>query len=166
MKEYTTRYGQVVSLYSIVMKDYNGDEVINGADIGWIGSNTDYMVQNMSAVGGVKPKRLYQGLQFMLNKRYSNRWQLMASAVFSWSDGFAMRPVRQDFNFDGPMVMDTTFLAGLNQTVNNMEGPLPQTQNSSSSCLALTGFLYWRLTWAGESDTTQAGHSGRWKLIQ
>jgi len=48
------------------MKDYNGDEVINGADIGWIGSNTDYMVQNMSAVGGVKPKRLYQGLQFML----------------------------------------------------------------------------------------------------
>lgn len=77
----------MVSLYSIVMKDYNGDGEINGGDIGWIGTNTDYMVQNMSTVDGKKAKRLYQGLQFMLNKRYSNRWQLMASAVFSWSDG-------------------------------------------------------------------------------
>ena len=127
-KDYTTSYGQVVSLYSIKMDDFNGDGVINGGDIGWIGTNTDYMVQNMSTVDGIKAKRLYQGLQFMVNKRYSNRWQLMASAVFSWSDGFAMRPVRQDFNFDGPMVMDTTFLAGLNQTINNMEGPLPHTQ--------------------------------------
>lgn len=126
--EYTTQYGETVNLYSIVMKDYNGDGVINGADVGWIGSHLDYMVQNMPTIDGIKPRRLYQGLQFMANKRYSNRWQMLASALFSWSDGFAMRPVRQDFNFEGPMVMDTTFLAGLNQTINNMKGPLPHTQ--------------------------------------
>lgn len=126
--EYTTQYGETVNLYSIVMKDYNGDGVINGADVGWIGSHLDYMVQNMPTIDGIKPRRLYQGLQFVANKRYSNRWQMLASALFSWSDGFAMRPVRQDFNFEGPMVMDTTFLAGLNQTINNMKGPLPHTQ--------------------------------------
>ncbi|MDD8021132.1 MAG: TonB-dependent receptor [Acidobacteriota bacterium] len=127
-KEYTTEYGRTVTLYSIVMKDYDGDGDKDGADIGWIGTHTDYMVRNMPMVDGIKPKRSYQGLQFMLNKRYSNRWQLMASAVFSRSDGFAMRPVRQDFNFEGPMVMDTTFISSRNQVVNNMEGPLPHTQ--------------------------------------
>jgi hypothetical protein len=127
-KSYTTQYGETVSLYSVVLKDYNGDGTINGADVGWIGSHLDYQVQNMPTIDGIKPRRLYQGLQFMLNKRYSNRWQMLASALFSWSDGMAMRSVRQDFNFEGPMVMDTTFLAGLNQTINNMKGPLPHTQ--------------------------------------
>ncbi len=121
-------YGETVQLYSVVLKDYNEDGQINGADVGWIGSHLDYMVQNMPEVDGIKPRRLYRGLQFMLNKRYSNRWQMLASALFSWSDGMAMRSVRQDFNFEGPMVMDTTFLAGLNQTINNMKGPLPHTQ--------------------------------------
>lgn len=127
-KTHTTQYGETVSLYSVVMKDYNEDGEINGNDIGWIGTHLDYMVLNMPTIDGVKPKRLYQGLQLMANKRFSNRWQMLASVLFSWSDGFAMRPVRQDFNFEGPMVMDTTFLAGLNQTINNMEGPLPHTQ--------------------------------------
>jgi outer membrane receptor protein involved in Fe transport len=62
-----------------------------------------------------------------LKKRFSNRWQMLASLLWSTSDGMAARSIRQDFNVEGPMVFDTNWLAGMNQTVNTMEGPLPHT---------------------------------------
>jgi hypothetical protein len=124
---YTTQYGEQVDLYGILWLDYNGDGVVDGGDIGWIGTNTDREVRNMTDVDGKKARRIFQGLQLTLKKRFSNRWQMLASALYSTSDGMAARSIRQDFNVEGPMVFDTNWLAGLNQTLNSMEGPLPHT---------------------------------------
>ncbi|MFP4081385.1 MAG: TonB-dependent receptor domain-containing protein [Candidatus Aminicenantes bacterium] len=125
---YTTQYGEQVDLWGIVWKDYNGDGSVDNADIGWVGTNLDREVRNMPEIDGKKPRRTYQGLQFMLQKRFSNRWQMLASFLYATSDGMAARSIRQDFNVEGPMVFDTAWLAGLNQTINSMEGPLPHTQ--------------------------------------
>lgn len=124
---YTTDYGQSVNLYSVVLQDFNGDGVIDGGDVGFVNDNTGYEVINMPEIDGVKAKRLYQGLQFVLRKRYSNRWQLMASALFSKTDGSAPRSKRQDFFVEGPMIVDDLWVGNLNQLVNNMEGPMPFT---------------------------------------
>ena len=124
---FTTSAGQQVQLYSVVFKDYNGDGVRDGEDVGWIGTHGTSRVQNMPAFDGVKPKREYQGLQFVLNKRYSDRWQALASVVFSNSDGLSRRSFRQDFNVEAPMFYDDNWMGNLNYTVNNLEGPLPFT---------------------------------------
>jgi outer membrane receptor protein involved in Fe transport len=122
---FVTESGQTVDLYSVVWKDYNGDGAVNGSDIAWIGTHGTFRVENMQAYGGKKPQRTYQALQFVLNKRYSNRWQGMASAVYSWSNGTAQRTMRQSDNMMGPMITDDTWMGNLNYTVNNMDGPLP-----------------------------------------
>jgi len=124
---FTTEYGETVNLYDVVRKDYNGDGTIDGADTQWVQDNTDFEVINMPEVDGVKAKRQYQGFQLVLRKRYSNRWQMMASALYSVSDGAAPRSQRQDFFIEGPMIMDDVWVGSMNQLVNNMEGPLPFT---------------------------------------
>ncbi|MEW6364862.1 MAG: TonB-dependent receptor [Acidobacteriota bacterium] len=125
---YTTKYGQTVDLWSIVMKDYNGDGRIDGGDLRWIMMNTDYEVRNLpKSIDGVDTDRSYGGLQLVLNKRYSNRWQLLLSFLYSSSNGPANRTNSQDFNIEGPMVMGRAWLSTLNQLVNNTEGPLPFT---------------------------------------
>jgi len=125
---YTTQFGERVLLYDIVLEDYNGDGNLDGGDVQWIGEHLDFQVRNMPEIDGHKPIRTYNGLQFTLKKRYSKRWQMLGSVLFSKSNGMAARSIRQDFNFEGPMVMDTLWLAGLNATINTMEGPLPHTQ--------------------------------------
>lgn len=121
--------GHDISLFSIVLKDYNGDGEINGDDIQWIGDNSDFEWRNMQTVDGKKAQRLFQGLQFVFTKRYSNRWQLMGSLLFNKSEGFAARNKRQDqdYNMEGTNIWSDAWVAGINQTVNNMEGPLPFT---------------------------------------
>jgi hypothetical protein len=117
--------GNTVELYSIVKKDYNGDGAIDGQDIAWIGEHNTFRVENQQTYDGKKAQRTYQGLQLVLNKRYSNRWQGLASVVYSWSHGTAQRTMRQDDNMMGPMVTDDTWMGNLNYTINNMDGPLP-----------------------------------------
>ncbi len=124
---YTTSDGQEVSLYDIVMKDYNGDGVVDGGDVEWIGNNTDYEVRNMSEIDGVKPKRDYHGFQLVFKKRFSHRWQMLASVLLSYTDGSAPRSMTQDTYIEGPMIMDNLWVQGLNSLVNNMSGPLPFT---------------------------------------
>ena len=131
--------GQEVSLYSIVLKDYNGDGVISngdGGDIQWVNEHMDNMWVNMPEMsgnmpdlGGKKAQRLFRGLQLTFNKRYSNRWQLMGSLLYNHSSGIAARNKRQDqdYNLEGPNIWFDYWLAGLNQTINNMTGPLPFT---------------------------------------
>jgi hypothetical protein len=121
--------GQEVSLYSIVLKDYDGNGVTDGDDIVWIGDNSDFEWRNMPDIDGKKAQRLFQGLQLTFTKRYSNRWQLMGSLLFNHSSGMAARNKRQDqdFNMEGTNIWNDAWLAGVNQTVNNMEGPLPFT---------------------------------------
>jgi hypothetical protein len=117
--------GNTVNLYSIVHKDYNGDGVVDGADIAWIGEHNDFRVENHQTYDGKKPQRTYQAFQLVMNKRYSDRWQGLASVVYSWSDGTAQRAMRQDDNMMGPMITDDTWMGNLNYTINNMDGPLP-----------------------------------------
>ena len=122
--------GKPIQLFSIRVLDYNGDGVVNGQDVAWIGANSAFEVMNMSAIQsfiGAKAKRDYQGYQLVFNKRYSNRWQLLASLLFSHSNGMANRIYSQDMNFEGPMVTDNNWMSTLNYTMNNMTGPLPFT---------------------------------------
>jgi hypothetical protein len=124
---FTTESGQKVSLYSVKHLDYNGDGVIDGADIAWVGANGSFRTQNMPSFDGIKAERNYHGLQFVLSKRYSNRWQAQASFLYSSSNGMARRSLRQDVNVEGPMFWDDNWMGTLNQTVNNLTGPLPFT---------------------------------------
>ncbi|HSP07104.1 MAG TPA: TonB-dependent receptor, partial [Acidobacteriota bacterium] len=124
---YTTRNGSNVDLYSIVLKDYNGDGVTNGADIDWISQNTDFQMMNLPSLDGKNPERTYDGLQFVVNKRFSNRVQMLGSFLYSTSNGPANRNNFQDWNIEGPMIMDTGWFRSLNASINNMEGPLPFT---------------------------------------
>ena len=120
---FTTSAGQQVMLYSVVFRDYDGDGVLDGEDVGWVGENNTSLVQNMPAFDGVKPKREYQGLQFVLNKRYSERWQGLASVLISNSDGISRRSFRQDFNVEAPMFYDDNWMDNLNYTRQQSRGP-------------------------------------------
>ncbi len=124
---YTTSYGQNVDLFSVVMKDYNGDGVISADDLSWISSNTAYEVRNLNDIEGVDADRTYKGMQFVVTKRFSHRAQMLASFLYSDSNGPANRNNFQDWNIEGPMIMDTTWVLTLNHLVNNLEGPLPFT---------------------------------------
>jgi hypothetical protein len=112
-------------LYSIKWLDYNQDGVIDGEDVRWIGLNNTYKVVNMGTFDGKKPKRNYQGFQLVFNKRYSNRWQMLGSLLYSTSEGMANRIFGNDMNAEGPMFYDNNWMSTLNYTVNNLEGPLP-----------------------------------------
>jgi outer membrane receptor protein involved in Fe transport len=127
--------GQEVSLYSIVLKDYDGNGEVNGDDIRWIDDHQDFQWRNMpdfpNYAGGptVNALRNFDGLQLTFKKRYSSRWQLMGSLLYNSSDGFAGRNKRQDqdYNMEGTNIWSDQWLGGINQTVNNMEGPMPFT---------------------------------------
>jgi outer membrane receptor protein involved in Fe transport len=124
---FTTAGGQQLQLYSIVLKDYDGNGEIDGDDIQWISDNNTSRVQNMPAFDGIKPERNYHGAQIVFNKRYSNRWQALASFLYSSSSGMGRRTLRQDVNIEGPMFWDDNWMGSLNYTINNLEGPLPFT---------------------------------------
>ncbi len=124
--------GQTVNLYSIVLRDYNGDGVITngpGGDVQWVNQNMDTEWRNLPAWEGHKANRLFQGVQMTFNKRYSNRWQLMGSLLWNYSSGPAGRNKRQDqdYNLEGSDIWSDRWVAGVNQLVNNMVGPLPFT---------------------------------------
>lgn len=124
---FTTLEGQNVELYGIEWLDYDGSGEIDDADVAWVYDNSDYRVVNMPAFDGVKPKRDFQGYQLVFNKRYSNRWQMLGSFLYTHSTGMANRIYSQDMNFEGPMVTDNNWMSTLNYTINNMTGPLPFT---------------------------------------
>jgi len=124
---YTTNSGEQVELWGVKWLDYNGDGVIDGNDVAWVDQNMDFEWRNLGAINGVKPRRLYQGLQLVFNKRYSDRWQMLGTFRFTSRDGLDARPKRQDYNIEGANIMNTPWLGGLNNTINNMSGPLPFT---------------------------------------
>jgi outer membrane receptor protein involved in Fe transport len=124
--------GQEMLLYSIKIEDYNGDgQITNGpdGDIAWVHQHNAYMWRNLPNLDGKKAQRLFQGIQLTFNKRYSNRWQLMGSLLWNHSSGVAARNKRQDedYNLEAPNIWSDYWLAGINQTVNNMAGPMPFT---------------------------------------
>ncbi len=123
---YTTEFGHDVSLYNMIVEDWNNDGAVNWDDIDWMFNHTDSEVRNMPDVDGKKAMRKFQGLQLVFNKHYSNRWQMMSSLLFTNSDGVAPRSF-QDWNINGTMIMDGAFVGSMNQLVGNLSGPLPYT---------------------------------------
>jgi hypothetical protein len=119
--------GQTVDLYSVVLKDYDGNGVVDGDDIAFIEENNTSRVQNLPSFDGKTPTRNYHGFQVAFKKRYADRWQGLASVLYSKSDGISRRSFRQDFNVEGPMFYDDNWMGNLNYTINNLEGPLPFT---------------------------------------
>jgi len=115
---FTLANGKTVDLWSIDLSQYPGG-------LPYIRANSTQRVENMGTYEDVKPHRTYQAVQFVLNKRFSDRWQGLASLIYSWSDGTAQRTQRQNDNMMGPMLTDDTWMASLNYTINNMDGPLP-----------------------------------------
>jgi outer membrane receptor protein involved in Fe transport len=188
---YDPNFGTPVDLYSIVLEDYNHDGTADSTDIGFLGTLNDFRVENMQSYnytdGGdmVKPQRTYQALQLVLNKRYSSRWQGLASAVYSWSNGTAQRTQRQNDNMMGPMITDDTWMGSVNYIINNMDGPLPfvpkwEVKASGSYSIPVvdvdlglrfrfhTGRPLWRLEgypartqWGGPADGIIATGGGR-----
>jgi hypothetical protein len=124
---FTTSAGKQVMLYSVVLKDYDGNGVVDDDDITWIHDHNTSRVQNMPSLDGGTPKRDYHGVQLVFRKRFSNGWQALASALYSKSTGIGRRSFRQDFNVEGPMFYDDLWMGNLNYATNNLEGPLPFT---------------------------------------
>jgi hypothetical protein len=124
---FTTSAGQTVQLYSVVLKDYDGNGVVDNDDVAWVGNNGTSRVQNLPSFDGKTPTRDYHGAQLVFRKRMSDRWQGLASVLYSSSTGMGRRSLRQDFNVEGPMFYDDNWMGSLNQTINNLEGPLPFT---------------------------------------
>ncbi len=125
---YTTKYGQTVDLYSILMKDYNADGRVDDQDVNWIRTNRDYEVRNLPQnIDGIDPEQTYKGLQLAVKKRYSDRWQMLLSFLYSASNGVANRNRHQDWYVTGSMVMDERWIESPNQLIDNIQGPLPFT---------------------------------------
>jgi hypothetical protein len=122
-RPFTTWTGYETEVWSIVWDDYNGDGVINGADGAFVLDNTNQRTTNAPDFNGNEVARTYQGLQVVLNKRYSHRWQGMFAINYTNTDGFYPRPVDQNWYVDGPLIMDTPFGVSMNHYQNNVSGP-------------------------------------------
>jgi len=88
-------------------------------------NHQDWDVRNLGSIDGADADREYQGFQLVLQKRQANRWQLLGSILYSEGQGVAPRTTDQNWYIEGPMIMDTPFVASPNQLVNNMSGHLP-----------------------------------------
>jgi outer membrane receptor protein involved in Fe transport len=124
---YTTWTGNETNIYQIALEDFDGNGEIDFDDVQFIFNNTAYEARNMSDVAGKDASRTYEGVQLTFKKRYSHRWQALASFNWTDTDGVAPRTVDQNWYIDGPMVMDTPFGSTLNHFVNNLEGPMLMT---------------------------------------
>ena len=126
-QDFTTWTGYKTKVWEIARKDYNGDGKFDVDDAKFILSNTGYRAVNVEDFAGQEAERIFHGLQLVLTKRYSRRWQGLASVNWNQSDGIAPRTVDQNWYIDGPLVMDTPFGSTMNHFQNNLEGPLPMT---------------------------------------
>ncbi len=125
---YTTEDGVDMNLEVVPFTDFNGDGVLDGSDVEYFYNAGNYEWRNLKEYNGTDARRKYEGLQFVFTKRYSNRWQMMASFLFSRSDGVAGRNKRQDqdMNIESPSFFGgDSWISDYNQLANNMTGPLP-----------------------------------------
>jgi hypothetical protein len=122
---YTTWTGYETEAWSIIVEDFNGDGVIDGADASYPSQNDHrgWRANNLSEWNGQDVERTYQGIQLVLNKRYSNRWQGNFAINYTDTDGFYPRVVDQNWYIDGPLTMDTPFGSTYNHFQNNLSGP-------------------------------------------
>ncbi|HEX7418691.1 MAG TPA: TonB-dependent receptor, partial [Thermoanaerobaculia bacterium] len=124
---YTTSTGYQTKVWQIKMGDYNGDGKIDLDDAKFVLNNMGRTATNINSFDGQNVNRSYDGLQLVLTKRYTDRWQGLISANWSHSRGIAMRTVDQSWYIDGPMIQDNAFGTSLNDFQNNIAGPSPMT---------------------------------------
>ena len=125
---YQTIDGVRMNLIVVPFSDFNGDGTVDGSDVEYFYNAGNYEWRNLNEFNGQDVHRKYQGLQFVLRKRYSNRWQMMMSFLYSKSDGIAGRNKRQDqdLNIESPSFFGGDyFISDFNQLLNNLTGPLP-----------------------------------------
>ena len=126
-KPYTTWTGYQTKVWEIENRDYTGDGKYDIEDAKYVVNHIKYRTRNLKEFDGKEVKRDFTGLQFVLTKRYSNRWQALAAINWNQSDGMAPRTVDQSWYIDGPMIMDTPFGSSYNHFQNNLEGPMLMT---------------------------------------
>jgi outer membrane receptor protein involved in Fe transport len=124
---FTTWTDYETKVWEVERSDYNGDGKFDIEDARFILDHTGYRAVNVEEFAGQEAERVYHGLQLVLTKRYSHRWQALAAINWNQSDGIAPRTVDQNWYIDGPVVMDTPFGSTMNHFQNNLEGPLPMT---------------------------------------
>jgi hypothetical protein len=125
---YTTWTGMETEVYQVVLDDFDDNGVVDWDDFLCLYYEAGARVRNLESVLGREADRTYSGLQLVLNKRFSRRWQMLASLNWTRGDGVAPRNVAQDFYVDGPVAMeDILFGLSMNDFVNNLDGPLPMT---------------------------------------
>jgi hypothetical protein len=124
-RDYTTWTGYDTTVWSIVLDDYNGDGTADWQDAKFVVDNgmDNMKVKNLDSWNGQDVDRTYQGVQLVLNKRYSNRWQAMFAINYTSTDGFYPRPVDQGQYIDIPQQMNTPFGSSANHYQNNISGP-------------------------------------------
>jgi hypothetical protein len=124
-RPYTAANGYETMIWSVVVEDFNGDGVIDGDDQGYSGSDETrgWRARNINSWNGQDVSRTYQGVQLVLSKRFSNRWQGNFAINYTKTDGFYPRPVKQNVFIDGPLLMDTPFGSTPNHFQNNLSGP-------------------------------------------
>jgi outer membrane receptor protein involved in Fe transport len=124
---FTTWTDYETEVWEVERSDYDGDGDFDVDDARFILNNTGYRAVNVEEFAGQSAERLFHGLQLVLTKRYSRRWQALAAVNWNQSDGIAPRTVDQNWYIDGPLVMDTPFGSTMNHFQNNLDGPLPMT---------------------------------------
>jgi outer membrane receptor protein involved in Fe transport len=127
---FTTWTEMETTAWQVALEDYDGDGDVDWDDAVFVMDNSVFQTVNAddyAGLAGQSADRTYHGLQLTFLKRYSNRWQMLASLNWSSSDGFAPRMVSQDWFVDGPIAMTRPSGTSLNHFVNNTEGPLPMT---------------------------------------
>jgi len=125
---YTTWTGLETEVYQVVLEDFDGNGKVDWDDFLCLNDDAGWDVRNLESVVGREADRTYKGLQLVLNKRFSKRWQMLASLNWTRGDGFAPRNSAQDFYVDSPVIMENIFVGGsMNDFANNLDGPLPMT---------------------------------------
>ncbi|MCG6949754.1 MAG: TonB-dependent receptor [Acidobacteria bacterium] len=122
---YTTWTGYQTPAWTVTINDFNGDGVINGDDAGYPSNDATrgWRARNLNSWEGQDVSRTYQGVQLVLTKRFSNRWQGNFAINYTNTDGFYPRTVNQYWYIDGPLTMDTPFGTSPNHFQNNLSGP-------------------------------------------
>jgi outer membrane receptor protein involved in Fe transport len=124
-RPFTTWTGYDTTIWSVVIEDFNSDGVIDGTDARYPANNDTrgWRANNVTSWNGQTVDRTYQGVQLVLTKRYSNRWQGNFAINYTSTDGFYPRTVDQNWYIDGPLTMDTPFGSSPNHFQNNLSGP-------------------------------------------
>jgi outer membrane receptor protein involved in Fe transport len=122
---YTTWTGYDTPAWTVTIEDFNGDGVIDGEDAGYPSSDDTrgWRAHNLNSFNGEDVSRTYQGVQLVLSKRFTNRWQGNFAINYTKTDGFYPRVVKQNTFIDGPLSMDTPFGSTPNHFQNNLSGP-------------------------------------------